>query len=378
MAQAREAFDGIVDAATPVAKTEFPSALKRVSTAGWVHAIVVVLFVGATVFSGTFTHGYSLNAIGARMAWLNIAAIAFCSFAATLCATRWRSPPTRLLALFLGVFTIYQFGAIASYTPTHHIFAVTSALTWPAIPLCFVFWARVTLHIAAATPTDDAPGRGFSASLVDRWQRLLRQPRRLPNLSISPLEPIVVWAPAAAFVVLGLMPGVLASYGGRQKAWRGWSYESHLGFVLFAAWGLLIACACAVLLFAIWRRRAPSILPGVYERARWAPRGAAVLALFLFFAFASTLGFWPEPVYDFLIAVCAVPYALLAIDADSYRDTGATYSSFRQRLLAGGAGAGSRSRSWRSSSPKATRSCRGSSRRPSRRCFRSACSSAAR
>jgi hypothetical protein len=300
-----------------------------------VHAVLLVLFACVLIFSSSFVHHYSLNAIGGRMVWFNIVAISLCAFAAALCVTRWSSPPTRLLGFFLIAFTIYQFGAIASYAPTHHQFVVASALTWPAIPLCFVFWARATLCIVAATPSDDAPSRGLSALLVERWQRLQSwRRRRLTGRSSLPLELFAVWLPAAVFIVLGMIPGVLYSYNGRADAWRGWRVVPHLGFFLVSLWGFLIALACSALLFASWRRRATHLLPGIYERARWAPRATMGLTFFLLFAFASTLGLWPESVLDLLIAICAVPYALLAIEADSYRGTGAAYSSFRQRLLA--------------------------------------------
>ncbi len=299
------------------------------------HTALVLILAGVLIPSSPLFQDHSLNAIGAQMVWFNIVAVSLCVFAAALCLTRWSSPPTRLLGLFLIAFSVYQFGAIAGYAPTRHQFVVVSASTWFAIPLCFVLWTRATLYIVAATPSDDAPGRSLSAVLMERWQRLpgWHHARRRES-SILPLELLAVWLPAAVFIVLGPIPDLLYSYSGRSDTWRGWQFDPHLGFVLMGIWGFLIGSACSALLFASWRRRAPHLLPGIYERARWAPRATTVLTFFVLFGFASSLGLWPESVLDLLIAICAVPYALLAIDADSYRETGAAYSSFRQRLLA--------------------------------------------
>ena len=199
-----------------------------------------MFFAAALIFTSSFFHRYSLDAIGEQMAWFSIVGVSLCAFAAALCVTHWSSLPTRLLGLFLIAFTIYQLGAIAHYAPTHHQFVVFTVLTWPAIPLCFVLWTRATLCIVAATPSDDAPSRGPSVLLVERWQRLQSwRRRRLPGHPSRPLELFAVWLPAAVFVVLGLIPGVLYSFDGRADAWRGWRVVPHLAFFLMCVWGLL-------------------------------------------------------------------------------------------------------------------------------------------
>ena len=334
MTRTREAFDKpTVEIADAAAESRPPR--WRVSTAIRAHTVLLLFISGVLIFSSPLVRRDSLSAIGEQMVWFNIVAVSLCVFAAALCITRWSSPATRLLGLFLIAFSVYQFGAIAGYAPTRHQFVVVSSLTWFAIPLCFVLWTRATLYIVAATPSDDAPGRSLSAVLMERWQRLQSwHHARRRGSSILPLELFAVWLPAAVFIVLGPIPGLLYSYSGRSDAWRGWQFEPHLGFVLMGIWGLLIGSACSALLYASWRQRAPHLLPGIYERARWAPRATMVLTFFILFAFASALGLWPESVLDLCIAICAVPYALLAIDADSFGGTGAAYSSFRQRLLA--------------------------------------------
>lgn len=332
MAKTREALDEVVDTALAGASSS-RSLRSRASTAYWVEAVVLTLFVAAVISSSSFVHRYSLNAIGGQMVWLNIVAVTLCTFAATLCLTHQSSPPTRMLGIFLSAFAIYEIHSIANYAPTDHEHVVVSTLTWSAIPLCFVLWTRVTLTIVALTPTDDAPGRGLSASLVETWQRL-QQRSQLLRFSFSILEPVAIWIPAALFLALGFVPGAIFTYGGKGEAWLGWQVEPQLGYFAMCLWGLLVAFACTALLFVSWQRRAPHVLSGVDERARWAPRATLGLTLFLFFACASTFGIWPVAVLDLFVAGCAVPYALLAIDADFYRDTGVAYASFRQRLLA--------------------------------------------
>jgi hypothetical protein len=334
MTQTREALDQVVDAEAVSAPSSSRPLKKPGSTAFWAHAVALTLLAAAIIGSGSFFARHLLNSVGGQIVWLNMIAVTLCAFAAALCLTRWSSPPTRVLGLFLCAFTVYQFDSIANYAPTHHEFVVVSTLTWPAIPLCFVLWTRAALRIVALTPTDDAPGRGLSASLVEMWQLVQRRPRRLRASSLSILEPVAIWIPATLFLALGFVPGVLFTYGGKGEAWRGWRFEPRLGFFVMCVWGVLVALGCTALLFASWRRRAPYLLSGVDERARWAPRATMGLALFLFFAFFSTLGTWPVAVFDLLIAGCAMLYALLAIDADSYGDMGAAYASFRQRLLA--------------------------------------------
>ena len=60
----------------------------RISAARCVHAVLLVLFACVLIFSSSFVHHYSLNAIGGRMVWFNIVAISLCAFAAALCVTR--------------------------------------------------------------------------------------------------------------------------------------------------------------------------------------------------------------------------------------------------------------------------------------------------
>ena len=334
MARTTEPFEEILDAGIARARRPARSTRKRVSSATWVHATLLALFACAVIGLSSPVRDHLSSGIAEQMVWLNITAVTFCTFAAALCLTHWSSPPTRLLGFFLGAFTVYQFDTISNFVPDHHEYVVVSYLTWPAIVLCFVFWARATLTIVAATPTDDAPGRGLSASLLERWQRLQHLSEHFHTRSFPLLESVTVWMPATVFIALGFVPGLLFSYGTRQEAWHGWRFEPRFGFFVLAFWGFLVAVTCMALLFACWQRRAPHVLPGVDERARWAPRAALGLTFFLLFGLASALGIWPISIFDLFIACCAVPYALLAIDADSFRDVGATYSSFRQRVLA--------------------------------------------
>ena len=78
----------------------------------------------------------------------------------------------------------------------------------------------------------------------------------------------------------------------------------------------------------------PGLPPGIAELVRWAPRlvtSGIVLTAALMAAVAT--GVWPEPLLDLMAAVFFFAFALVAIDADAYRDADRAFSSIHSRAI---------------------------------------------
>ena len=291
-------------------------------------------FLVAALCLNRFVVGSEFSQLGYNSAWFGIAAIVLCSFSSAVCATRWRSLNTLLLAFFFADLTIYMINVVGTYD-SGGTYGIVSRITGPTIPLAFPLWFRFSLQVIEDTPHSDE-AQGFARTTMSVLERITHWQRFFGRVSLA--EILFVWLPGVLFAVLELVPGLVYSNRGPipGQEWRGyWTFHVTSVYWVMGAWAVCVMGLSAFLLLASWRARGAGLLPGAAERARWAPwLIISTFTLTVLTAASATAGTWPEPAIDFLIAIFFVAFALIVIDADAYRDAGQTFSSLRTRLLA--------------------------------------------
>jgi hypothetical protein len=96
--------------------------------------------------------------------WVDFLAIAAGAYAAGLCLTRWRNPPTLWLALAFGGFTLFVLDDVAALTSGERVAYLAGFGLWWTAPTTVAAWVEASFAITRSARLRTSPW----------WQTALR------------------------------------------------------------------------------------------------------------------------------------------------------------------------------------------------------------
>lgn len=285
------------------------------NTLGWIHGHVslgwaCVAAIGITTFAG----GYA-------------AAEHAASDRATTPEAAQRRATMRSLALALAALTVAILNVLSRYIADAKTAQVVAAVTWSAIPASVVLWANAA-YLAAGTIE---PARASQSQ--SRLFGILRGPldsfeRNQPRGRILVL--------GSAFAVAGVIPGVLwTSTANSSASWRGHDFTPgwHWLYGLYAAWVLLVLVLASLRLTTAYFRREPGP-PSAERRAWYFARASVAVVLMVALLGLSSLGLLAAPLIDLALAIYALVFVLLVLDANAEPHQRVVRLSLPRRIVA--------------------------------------------
>lgn len=276
-------------------------------------------------------------------AWLCVASLAIVAFCGAYAATE-PPPPikreggipivrrlggARLGALAALFFSIYLLSVLAWYIEDPDASRRVSEATWWGVPFSLCFWTLAATEIAAET---EKSGSGEPADPFRQWRWLLA----LRNSALARRAAYaVLFGGTIGFAILGSIPGEVwrrPSVGG-SPPWRGHGYMTtdvyNFGVTVWA--GALLITAFLFLVHSF--RARPRGLPGAVLRRAWYSlwASAALVVLMACFGLAAQ-GLLAEPLIDLALALYALCFVVMLVDASATTKRRGVKSSLRRRV----------------------------------------------
>ncbi len=311
---------------------------------GWT-ALLVPLLLGLLFAFGSYS--------GGLLPWLDrhdvlrtvgVAALAVAGFAAAYAATEARPPLVRndrrrpvlrqlggprVLAVALVFVCVFFLKGLGSYAGGPGSARVAEMATWWGIPCAVCCWTLAALTIARET---EQSGTGKPAAPERAWSWLwaLRDRR-----SVQVFAYAFLFGGTVAFSVAGTIPGLLWDTTTDQAAWRGYVNAPvsswYIAFLLWAASVLIVAWLYLLQAF----RARPGGLPHAELRRAWyAVWTSAALAVLVGLYLLADQGVLSELVLDFVLALYALFFVLMLVDASAAARHRRVKSSLARRATA--------------------------------------------
>lgn len=278
------------------------------------------------------------------LSWFGVAALATTAFATAYAASEQpppialneRRPPVlrnlggaRVLALSLLCLSISFFKSLSGFMTDPAGARLGAAVTWWGIPVALCFW--VLAAVAFARETEQA-GTGVPAAPQRRWGWLVfLRSSRLVRVSAY----AILFSGTVAFVVLGSIPGLIWTTTEGAPGWQGPITEpASICLLAFFFWAAALGATAWVYLAHAFRTR-PAALPYAELRRSWYAvwaAGALVIVIGLFGL--ATQGWLAEPLLELVLALYALVFVLMIVDASAATRRRRVKSSLARRAIA--------------------------------------------
>ena len=312
---------------------------------GWT-ALLVPIPVAVVFGIGSYT-GDVLPWLNLQfsLGWLVLLAITIVGFSGAYAATepgppleaQIRRPPVirrlggaRMLALAALFFCVYLVSVLSWYIADPSASRFAGQLTWWGVPFAVCFWTLAAVEIANET---ERSGSGEPADPERQWTWLAAL-RRSPWAQRTAY--VVLFGGTIAVAAVGSVPGVVWRRGhdGEMPAWRGHGYVTTAVYDYgVTVWAGALLIAATVFLGHAFRAR-PLGLPAAVLRRSWYALWAsgAVVVLMACFGLAAH-GVLSEPLIDLAVALYALCFAVMLVDASATTKHRRVKSSLPRRVI---------------------------------------------
>jgi hypothetical protein len=281
---------------------------------------------------------------GGVLHWAGVAALAVGGFAAAYALTEAGAPMVendrrrpvlrqlggpRVLGLALVFVCVSFVKGLATFAPDAQSAKLGVMATWWSIPVALCFWTLAAMTIARETEQAGigrpaAPGRTWP------WLRVLRE-----SWTIRIVVYLALFGGTVAFAVIGTIPGLIWGTSETQSAWRGYVSEPlSAWYVSFFAWAGALVVAAWLYLLQAFRARPSGLSYAEVRRAWYAVWTSGALVLLMGLFVLAGLGVLSEQILDLVLALYALFFVLMIVDASATARHRKVKSSLRRRIVA--------------------------------------------
>jgi hypothetical protein len=275
---------------------------------------------------------------------VGVAAVAVAGFAAAYAATEARSPLVpndrrrpvlrelggpRVLSVALVFVCLFFLKGLGSYTGGPGSARVVETATWWGLPCALCCWTLAALTIARETE-QSGTGSPAAPERVWKWLWTMRERRTVQVFAYA-----FLFGGTAVFAAAGTIPGLLWGTTADQQAWRGnVSAPVTAWYVAFILWAAAVLIVAWLYLLQAFRAR-PSGLPHAELRRAWhAVWTSAALAVLVGLYVLADQGVLSELVIDLVLALYALFFVLMMVDASAAARRRRVKSSLGRRVVA--------------------------------------------